>query len=784
VDLRRAIFETSLKILASMPLALLVVGIGCSGSCTVPAPSAPAPAASAVTEDPALEARLRAALDAKGPDYVPRTRHKTADGRPRFTNRLILESSPYLLQHAHNPVQWFPWGDEAFERARALGRPIFLSIGYSTCHWCHVMEEESFEDEEIAAYLNEHYVAIKVDREERPDLDAVYMSFVQAFTGSGGWPMNVWLTPEKDPFFGGTYFPPRAGARGSRRGLLEILREQSNRYVGDPANVAQTARGVAEKLGAAATPEPAGDLPTASLLPAAGAQAARRFDPEHGGTRGAPKFPSSFPVRLLLRIARRTGDTAARQMAVSTLEHMRAGGVYDQVGGGFHRYSTDADWLVPHFEKMLYDNASLALTYLEGAEATGDVRFVATSRETLDYLLREMTAPDGTFYSATDADSPGDGGRRAEGVFFTWTPAELRATLGDADAKVAALWFGVTQVGNFEGRSVLTARRSLDEAAKELSLDPKVLDEKLENIRARLLEARSHRPPPLRDDKVIVAWNALAISAFARAAITLGEPRYADAAIKAARTLVAPLRAGRPLPHSLVAGKEGGVGFADDYAFLASALLDVFELTSDVAWLDDARQLMAELERSFADGSAGGYFLTADVHERLLVRTKSGSDGPIPTPSSVAAMVWLRLYALTDDDVARQRAERTLRAFSQTLTSHPLALDQMLLALDWATEPTKEIVVVVPDGGGALSPRARPLLDGLRRTFVPNGAFVIATPADLDGALSHSVPWAKDKAMKSGAPTAFVCEGGTCKLPTTDPEVFAAQLSELRAYPL
>ena len=764
---------------------LLVAVLGCSGrGCARSSAKADsAPASRAASDDAELKAQLEKALRARGPSYIPRTRHKKPDGTPRYTNRLILESSPYLLQHAHNPVNWFPWGKEAFERARALHRPIFLSLGYSTCHWCHVMEEESFEDEEIARYLNDHYIAIKVDREERPDVDAVYMSFVQAFTGSGGWPMSVWLTPTREPFFGGTYFPPRAGVRGARRGFLDLLREQAERFAADSGGIAETARRMAARLQMVSAPEPAGDFPSPSLLNATRTQAAQRFDPEFAGTRGAPKFPSSLPIRLLLRVARRANDADARRMAIATLEHMRAGGISDQLGGGFHRYSTDARWLVPHFEKMLYDNALLAQAYLEAAQATGDSRLANTTRETLDYLLRDMQAPDGTFYSATDADSPTGDGRREEGIFFTWTPGELRAALGDNDARIAAAWFGVTETGNFDGRSILSATRPLEEVARQFGLEPGELSGRLARIRSRLLAARSRRSPLLRDDKAVVAWNGLAVSAFARAAIVLGDPRYEQASTQAAQALVAPVRAGRRLPHLFVGGREMGTGFADDHVLVANALLDVFELTSDPAWLADAGRLMDELERSFADRSNGGYFLSAEQHEHLLLRDKPDYDGSIPSVNSVAALAWLRLYAFTGDERFRQRAETTFRAFAGALQARPLALEHMLLALDWASDSVKEIVIVVPEGRGALAPAARPLLDVFRRTFIPNSVLVVTTQADLSGGLGTTVPWARDKALRGGRATAYVCERGACKLPTSDPAVVAAQLSEARPYP-
>ena len=716
---------------------------------------------------------------AQGANDVPRTRHKNPDGTAKFTNRLIRETSPYLQQHAHNPVNWFPWGDEAFEQARSVGRPVFLSVGYSTCHWCHVMEEESFEDEEIAQYLNDHYVAVKVDREERPDVDAVYMTFVQAFTGSGGWPMSVWLAPTREPFFGGTYFPPRAGARGARWGFIDVLAEQSDRFAGDAKGVVSLARELASRVQSLTAPEPAGDFPSAACLLTAREEASRRFDPVMGGSRGTPKFPSSFPVRLLLRIARRADDVEARGMALATLRHMRAGGIHDQIGGGFHRYATDSRWLVPHFEKMLYDNALLAVAYLEGAQATGDAELLVTVRETLDYLMRDMRAPDGTFYSATDADSPGPGGRSEEGLFFTWTPDELHAALGVEDGRLAQAWFGVTARGHVDGRSVPSTERPLADVARELGISSSEFPARLERVRARLLETRAMRPPPLRDEKVIVAWNGLAVTAFARAAIVLGEPRYAEAALRAARALVAE----NELPHLFTQGRAQGRGFCDDYVTLAAALLDVFEMTAEPAWLARAESLMEEVERSFLDPTQGGYFLTAAHHERLLLREKPGVDGPMPSVNSTAAANWLRLHLFTDKQPFRRRAEATLRAFSRALLGGPLALDHMLIGLDFATDSPREIVLVVPDGQGALVASARPLLAVLARTFVPNAALIVASEAHIDGELGRCVPWARGKRLRGGQATAYVCERGACKSPTGDPLVLTAQLAEARPYP-
>src|SRR6185312_14951466 len=476
---------------------------------------------------PALEARLRAALAAKGPAYRPRTHHLNPDGSPRYTNRLILEASPYLLQHAHNPVNWYPWGDEAFARAKREGKPIFLSVGYSTCHWCHVMEAESFEDQEIARYLNEHYVAIKVDREERPDIDAVYMSAVQSLTGSGGWPMSVWLTAERTPFFGGTYFPPRDGARGARRGLLSLLAELATAYRADPGRIVseagKLASAVRQDLGGPSSSPLAStgvdSVPDGAVIPALVRQLGRGFDEVNGGLRGAPKFPSSLPVRLLLRDYRRTGDAEALRMATVTLEKMAAGGINDQIGGGFHRYSTDERWLVPHFEKMLYDNALLAVAYLEAYQVTGRADFARVARETLDYVLREMTAPSGAFYSATDADSDG-----AEGKFFVWSEPEIRAVLGGGStAERFIRYYGVTPGGNFDGRNILFAQKPNETERAALS-----------EARSKLYAARARRVPPARDDKVLAAWNGLMISALSQGGRLLDEPRYTDAATTAA----------------------------------------------------------------------------------------------------------------------------------------------------------------------------------------------------------------------------------------------------------
>ncbi len=727
---------------------------------------------------PALRKKLAAALAAKGPDYKPHTRHLNPDGSPSYTNRLILESSPYLLQHAHNPVNWFPWGDEAFAMARATGRPVFLSIGYSTCHWCHVMEEESFEDERIAAYLNEHYIAIKVDREERPDIDAIYMEAVEMLTGRGGWPMSVWLTPERKPFYGGTYFPPRDGDHGAAKGFLGVLRDQYERFKASPGSVATDARALADRVRQALSPGSAGGLPGAESIDRAVATAAARFDPAYGGGRGAPKFPSSFPVRLLLRQWRRTGDAHAREMAIVTLQRMAQGGIHDQLGGGFHRYSTDARWLVPHFEKMLCDQALLAVAYLEGYQASGDADLARVARDTLDGVARDMTSPGGGFYSATDADSPGPGGRRAEGYYFTWTPAEVQAAVGADRARAVDAMFGVTDTGDLDGRSILHTPQSRDEVAASLHVGRPQLDATLAASMPLLLAAREQRAPPFRDEKIQASWNGLMIGAFARGARVLAEPRYAGLAARAADFVLGKLRVGGRLHHSVHDGRVGPPAYLDDCAFLASGLLDLFELSGDPRWLDAAIAQMNALETRFRDSAHGGYYQTASDGEALIARDKPDSDDATPNGNSVALLDQLRLYELTTDDKWRAAAETTLRAFAGPLAQRPASLDQMLLAVEFRAAQPKEIAIVLPDASPAASRAAAPLLDVLRTTFAPDRVLVVAPQAALAGELGARVPWAKNKPAKGGKARAYVCRRGACELPTGDPAVFRRQLAQ------
>jgi len=668
-----------------------------------------------------------------------RTRHLRDDGTPRFTNRLALETSPYLLQHAHNPVDWRPWGAEAFETARALQRPIFLSVGYATCHWCHVMEEESFESPDIAEILNERFVPVKVDREERPDVDAIYMQSVQLLTHQGGWPMSVFLTPAGKPFFAGTYFPARDGERGARFGFGTILLELDRVWREERDRADASAEQIAAAVAQSLAPDRPTGLPGLPVLHEAMSAYAQVFDPREGGARRAPKFPSSMNVRFLLRYWKRTADEEALRMAVLTLQKMALGGIYDQVGGGFHRYSTDAHWLVPHFEKMLYDNALLATAYVEGWQATHDDFFRRIACEVLDYVAREMTDASGAFFSATDADSEGE-----EGTFFVWTPAQLREVLGDADGARAAQFFRATEEGNFEGKNVLSLERVPD--AEELSF--------LQSVRPRLYEARARRPPPLTDTKVLASWNGLMISAFARAGLAFARPDYVERAARAAGNFDADAlrRTGR---HAAL---------LEDYAFLAAGFTDLYRVSGEARWLEGARALHQVLAARFADPD-GGFFRTPSDHEALLAREKPAYDGAEPTGNSVAALTLLRLEALTGEARYREQAEALLKSFGALLGGAPLALGEMLLAVDFLLGEVKEVVLVRPRGGSDAT-----LLDAVRTRFSPSQVLV----RHQEGAPA-ATPLARDRPAQAGKPTAYVCVRGACRLPVSD----AAELEKL-----
>ncbi len=733
-----------------------------------------------VSTDPTLVAALAELLAAKGDDYEPRTEHLEPDGSPTFTNRLIGETSPYLLQHAHNPVNWRAWGEEAFERARDTDRPILLSVGYSTCHWCHVMEKESFEDLEIATYINEHFIPIKVDREERPDVDDLYMTAVQVLTGRGGWPMTIVMTPHGEPFFGGTYFPPRDGVRGARRGFLSVLTELVRRYRDEPGNVVAEAQQLSQRIQSITAPQPPGDVPNARAVAATTAAIARSYDPRHGGFGRAPKFPQPSRLGLMMRYQRRSEDPRALEMSVHTLDSMANGGMYDHVGGGFHRYSTDARWLVPHFEKMLYDNAQLAVAYLEGFQLGGHPRHRRIVTEVLDYVALEMRAPGGAFYSATDADSPNpdQGGEREEGWFFTWTPDELDELLGSSAPHLRAYW-DVSDRGNFEGRNILWTPRPAAEVAQERGVSEADLFAMVAEARPVLHARRATRPPPLRDDKILTAWSGLMIGAFARAALVLDRDDYETVAIEAAEFLLETLRddEGRLMRSWL--GQPRHRAYLEDYAFLIEGLLDLHETTGDVRWVREAIELQTELDAHFLhEGpNGGGYWMTADDAEELLTRDKPSSDGAVPSGNSVEAMNLLRLAELTQDDTYRTKAERLFAAFSSSITRRGPGVTRMLAALDRYTDTAREIVIVFDDDAA----RDR-MLQEIRTRFLPNRVLCVVR-ADQVEAAAAVVPLVEAKVLLPNShATAYVCERGRCERPTSDPAEFGRQIAAVRPY--
>ena len=730
-------------------------------------PGAPAPPAG-------LREALGDALARLGAGYVPRTHNLREDGGPRWVNRLVREASPYLLQHAHNPVDWHPWGDEAFALARSLDRPVLLSIGYSTCHWCHVMEVESFEDPEIADYVNRHFVAIKVDREQRPDVDAVYMAAVQMMTGQGGWPMTTVLDHERRPFFGGTYFPARDGDRGAMHGFLTLLGALHHAWATDRPRLLEHGQRIAAEIrGRTARARP-GALPAPrEALGRLTTELGGIWDPTHGGFGGAPKFPQPSLIDGLLAAWGRAGDERALEMAVHTLRSMADGGVRDHVGGGFHRYSVDSRWLVPHFEKMLYDNAQLASTYLTGWQASGDRALADVAADTLDYLVREMLDPAGGVWSATDADSLTPEGHLEEGWFFTWTPDELRDALG-SDAALVEQWSAVTEHGNFEGRTILHAARPIPLAARLAGVSPDEAPARHRRALERLRAVRASRPAPLLDDKVLAAWNGLAIAALARGALLLGEERWLAAARRAAAFAEESLfGSDGALRRCARGGAASHTGLLDDHAFLGVGCAALFEATGEARWLRLALRLAAALEARFRHPE-GGYAMTPDDGEPLLAREVPTWDGAEPSGNSMAALLHARLFALTGDGAHRERAERTLAAFGGLLNQHPSGVARMVVALDLTLCPPVQVAIVRPRGGDD-----RPLLDAFAGAWLPEAVLVRLEEGSADPA--ELAPWLAGKGTREGHPTAWVCEEGACQAPTADPATLEAQLRALAA---
>jgi hypothetical protein len=687
-------------------------------------------------------------------------------------NRLAAESSPYLLQHANNPVDWYPWGAEAIERAKAEQKPIFLSIGYSACHWCHVMEHESFESEPIARVMNDNYVCIKVDREERPDLDQIYMNAVQLMTGRGGWPMSVFLTPDLKPFYGGTYWPPTA--RGGMPGFDQVLLAVSDAWQNRRTQAEEQAESLTDHLaGMAAGPAEPKDLQH-SLVARSAAAMLRTFDHEHGGFGGAPKFPHPMDLRLLAQSWFRNREEETLHVITHTLDKMAAGGIYDQLGGGFHRYSTDAHWLVPHFEKMLYDNALLVPCYLDAWLITGNADYARVARETCDYVLREMTDPQGGFYSTQDADSEG-----VEGKFFVWTPAEIEAVLGaDAAAEFCHV-YNVTRGGNFEhGQSILNLPHRLADCATALLKAEGALQESLSASREKLLAHREQRIHPGLDDKVLVAWNGLMIDALAQAAGVLDEPRYLAAAQHAATFVLQHMRRkdGRLL-HSWRHGTAKLDAYLDDYTCLANALVSLYEADFDERWITAASELIDRVLLSFVDPDRGGFFFTATDHESLIARQKDFYDNAVPSGNSMAALALVRLGKLTGRSDYLVAAEGTLRAAAGLIERAPQASGQMLLAVDLYFGPTPEIVVV----GDPREADTAAALASLRHSYLPNKVVACRPPgAKTSGLLD---PLFAGKVATGNQPAVYVCENFACQAPVFGKEAAIVAWERLRSCP-
>ncbi|MFZ5890787.1 MAG: thioredoxin domain-containing protein [Myxococcota bacterium] len=679
-------------------------------------------------------------------------------------NRLAAETSPYLLQHAHNPVDWYPWGKEAFERARAENKPIFLSIGYAACHWCHVMERESFENERVAEFLSQHFISIKVDREERPDVDDIYMAATLAISGSGGWPMSVFLTPELEPFFAGTYFPP--DGRYGRPGFLSLLQRIVEAWQKEPQAIFEQAKRLTEHVRERSDAVPGQSL-SAQTIERGVNDHARSFDATWGGFSPAPKFPSHQGLRLLMRYQHQTGDARVLHMVRHTLDCMKNGGIYDQVGGGFARYSTDARWLVPHFEKMLYDNAQLAVVYLEAFQLTSDPEYRRIASETLDYVVREMQSPEGGYYSATDADSEGE-----EGKFFCFVPEEIDDILGKDDAEAFCLYYDISVEGNWEGKNVLNTPRPLATVARELGRDEKELAEELRRSRQKVYEARKLRVPPLLDDKVLTAWNALMIDAMAEGYRILRDPRYLDSAERAARFVREQLfSASEGLLRSARAGKSHIRAFLEDYAYLSDALISLYEAGGNPEWLTFAESLARSLLSDFS-AEDGSFYSTSTSHEDLILRVREGHDGALPSANAVAARALARLSHHLDQPELRERAARAVTAYGSVIEQSPRAFASSLLVLDFLLRGPSEIVIV----GEPSRPDTEALASALGRRYLGNRVIALSSPER-----PNQTPLARDKAPLDGKATVYVCRNFACQQPVTEPEQMLSALDADRS---
>ena len=680
-------------------------------------------------------------------------------------NRLINETSPYLLQHAHNPVDWYPWGPEALARSQAEDKPILLSIGYSACHWCHVMERESFEDDAIAALMNDHFINIKVDREERPDLDAVYMEAVQMLTGSGGWPMTVFLTPQGQPFYGGTYFPP--ADRFNMPGFPRILQAASAAYHTNKGEITRVTQQLTAQMGRAGQLPRSGGLLTEDILHQAYSHLAANFDYQNGGFGAAPKFPQPMTPEFLLRYHHRGHSPRALEMVELTLEKMAYGGMYDQVGGGFHRYSTDAYWLVPHFEKMLYDNALLSRLYLHAWQLTKRPLYRRIAEETLDYVLREMTDPQGGFYSAQDADSEG-----VEGKFFVWTPQQLQEILGVADADLLGRYYGVTPAGNFEGANILNLTWEPAAFAQEQGIDPEQLDSLIARGKAALLASRNQRIHPLLDDKVLASWNGLMLRSFAAAGAAFDRPDYLQAAARNAAFLLDQMLVDRRLLRTWRDGQAKLPGFLEDYACVADGLLALYEADFNPRWLHQAIALTDTMLELFWDDGIGGFYDTGREHETLVTRPRDIFDNAQPCGGSVAAEVLLRLAVFTGNSEYERKGALPLRSLHQLLAQAPGGTAYWLGVLDFYLSQPKEIALIGP----GQHPATRQMRETIFTCYLPNKVIAGQDTSLADSAAPAGLPLLENRAMLNGNPTAFVCQNYICRLPVTDAAALAAQL--------
>ena len=722
-----------------------------------------------------------------GPTPVDARRSESAVTKvSEHTNCLGREKSPYLLQHAHNPVDWYPWGEEAFAKARQENKPIFLSVGYSTCHWCHVMAHESFENEEVAAIMNREFVNIKVDREERPDVDRVYMTFVQATTGSGGWPMSVWLTPDLKPFVGGTYFPPEE--RYGQPAFKKVLERIATAWKEDHDKIVEQGSRIVEALRESQSAASGEGKIDRSVLDAAYKQIDRSYDPKEGGFGNAPKFPRPVTLNFLTRFYARNPKSDdgkhALDMALLTLRKMAAGGMHDHIGGGFHRYSVDRYWHVPHFEKMLYDQAQLALAYLDAFQITKDKQYASVARDILDYVARDMTSKEGGFFSAEDADSPvvaagADRGhsKTVEGAFYVWTKKEIDDALGDS-AEVFDFHYGVQAHGNapegsdphdeFRGKNILIERHTIAETAQHFKKSDAEIGKVFTRSRDKLFAIRVQRPRPHLDDKIISSWNGLMISAYARAAQIIDEPRYLEIAMRSANFVRTKLYdpSSKILYRSYREGRSNIEGFADDYAFVVQGLLDLYEASFDIEWLKLAIELQQTQDRLFFDEKNGGYFSNSGRDGNVFVRMKDDNDGAEPAASSIAASNLLRLSQIYDDTKLAERAKKTIDAFATILSQFPSGMPQMVVAVESSLGKPRQIVIA----GNKDSSETKALLKEVHRHFLPNAIVILSDGGQGQKYLRERNEAIRAMSLVEGKPAAYLCENFTCKAPVTDPK--------------